>query len=403
MAKDTKLPYFEIGEALVGTGSELAHVDLMIGSKDGPVGQAFATGMTQLSAGHTPLLSVIRPNLPTKPSTLIVPKVTLKKGADTSKIFGPAQSAVAKAVADAVEEEIIPKSIVNDIVLVVSVFIAPDAEDFSKIYRFNYGATKLAIKRALEGFPTIEKVLEESNKSTHAIMGFKVSRLWNPPYLQVAFDTTSLDFVLKAVKELPQNDHLLIEAGTPLIKRFGTDVISKIREVRPDAFIVADLKTLDTGNLEARMVADAAGDAVVVSALAPVPTIVKAIDEAHKTGIYAIVDTLNLENPVPLLKELVSKGAIPDVVELHRGIDVENNEYAWGSIDEIKKISPKTFIAVAGGVKLDTIPLALKAKADILVVGRAITGSKDIRGTAEQFIAKIGNPEIDQFRIMTDF
>ncbi|MCL2862606.1 MAG: bifunctional 5,6,7,8-tetrahydromethanopterin hydro-lyase/3-hexulose-6-phosphate synthase [Methanimicrococcus sp.] len=403
MAKETKLPYFEIGEALIGTGSELAHVDLMIGAKDGPVGQAFATGMTQLSAGHTPLLSVIRPNLPTKPSTLIVPKVTLKKGADTSKIFGPAQSAVAKAVADAVEEGIIPKNIADDIVIIASVFIAPDAEDFSKIYRFNYGATKLAIKRALEGFPTVDKVLEESNKSTHAIMGFKVSRLWNPPYLQVAFDTTSLEFVLKAVKELPQNDHLLIEAGTPLIKRFGTDVISKIREARPDAFIVADLKTLDTGNLEARMVADAAGDAVVVSALAPVPTIVKAIEEAHKTGIYAIVDTLNLENPIPLLKQLVAKGAIPDVVELHRGIDVENNEHAWGSIDEIKKICPRTFIAVAGGVKLETIPLALKAKADILVVGRAITGSKDIRGTTEQFIAKIGNPEIDQFRVMTDF
>jgi len=403
MIKDTKLPYFEIGEALIGTGPELAHVDLMIGSKDGPVGQAFAVGMTQMSAGHTPLLSVIRPNLPTKPSTLIVPKVTLKNIANTEKIFGPAQSAVAKAIADAVDEGIIQKSIVNDVVIVASVFVAPDAEDYNKIYRYNYGATKLALKRALEGFPSAETLLEESNKSTHAVMGFKVSRLWNPPYLQVAFDTTSLEFVLKAVQELPQNDHLIIEAGTPLIKRFGTDVISKIREVRPGAFIVADLKTLDTGNLEARMIADAAGDAVVVSALAPVPTIINAIEEAHKTGIYAIVDTLNLKDPVPLMKELVSKGAIPDVLELHRGIDVENTEYAWGSIDEIKKISPKTYIAVAGGVKLETIPLALKAKADILVVGRAITGSKEIRGTAEQFIARIGNPEIDQFRVMTDF
>ena len=402
MAKDTKLPYFEIGEALIGTGAELAHVDLMIGSKDGPVGQAFATGMTQLSAGHTPLLSVIRPNLPTKPSTLIVPKVTLKKGADTSKIFGPAQSAVAKAVADAVEEGILPKEFADDVVIIASVFISPDAEDYSKIYRYNYGATKLALKRALEGFPSMDKVLAESNKSTHAVMGFKVSRLWDAPYLQVAFDTTSLEFVLQAMKELPQNDHLLIEAGTPLIKRFGTDVITKIREVRPDAFIVADFKTLDTGNLEARMVADATGDAIVVSALAPVPTIAKVIDEAHKTGIYAIVDTLNLEDPVPLMKELVSMNAIPDIVELHRGIDVENSEYAWGSIDKIKEISPKTFIAVAGGVKLETIPLALKAKADILVVGRAITGSKNIRGTAEQFIAKIGKPEIDQSRITTD-
>ncbi|MDV0447856.1 3-keto-L-gulonate-6-phosphate decarboxylase UlaD [Methanosarcinaceae archaeon Ag5] len=403
MPKETKLPYFEIGEALIGTGAEVAHVDLMIGAKDGPVGQAFASGLTQLSAGHTPLLSVIRPNLPTKPSTLIVPKVTLKKGADTSKIFGPAQSAVAKAIADAVEEGIIPKEIANDVVVIASVFIAPDAEDYSKIYRFNYGATKLALKRALEGFPSVDKMLEENNKSTHAIMGFKVSRLWNPPYLQVAFDTTSLEFVLSAVKQLPQNDHLIIEAGTPLIKRFGTDVISKIREVRPDAFIVADLKTLDTGNLEARMVADAAGDAIVVSALAPIETIRKVIDEAHKTGIYAIVDTLNCADPISVVEKLIELKAVPDVVELHRGIDIENTKPDWEKISAIKKISPKTFIAVAGGVKLENIPKALSDGADILVVGRAITGSKDIRSTAEQFIAKIGNPEIDQFRVMTDF
>ncbi|MCL2142610.1 MAG: formaldehyde-activating enzyme, partial [Methanimicrococcus sp.] len=175
MPKETELPYFEIGEALIGAGAELAHVDLMIGAKNGPVGQAFATGLTQLSAGHTPLLSVIRPNLPTKPSTLIVPKVTLKKGADTAKIFGPAQSAVAKAVADAVEEGIIPKKYADEIVIVASVFISPDAEDYNKIYRYNYGATKLALKRALDKFPNVDKVLEESNKSTHAIMGFKVS------------------------------------------------------------------------------------------------------------------------------------------------------------------------------------------------------------------------------------
>ena len=398
-----EIPFFNIGEALMGTGSELAHVDLMIGDKKGPVGQAFATGMTQLSAGHTPLLSVIRPNLPTKPSTLIVPKVTLKKGADTAKIFGPAQSAVAKAIADAVEEGIIPKEIAEDIVVVASVFIAPDAEDYSKIYRYNYGATKLAVKRALTGFPSIDKVLEESNKSTHAIMGFKVSRLWNPPYLQVAFDTTSLDFVLRAVRELPQNDHLLIEAGTPLIKSYGVNVISKIREARPDAFIVADLKTLDTGNLEARMVADAAGDAAVVSALAPISTIAKFIDEAHKTGIYAVMDTLNCQDPVAVMKELKKLGSLPDVVELHRAIDLEHTKPRWDCIDDIKKISPKTLVAVAGGVKLETVPDALKAKADILVVGRAITGSKDIRNTAEQIIAKIGNPEIDQFRVMTDF
>jgi bifunctional enzyme Fae/Hps len=110
-----------VGEALIGEEPELAHVDLIIGDKNGPVGLAFANGLTQLSAGHTPLLSVIRPNLPAKPSTLIVPKVTVKNMALAAQIFGPAQAAVAKAVADAVEEGVISKKDVEDLVIVASV------------------------------------------------------------------------------------------------------------------------------------------------------------------------------------------------------------------------------------------------------------------------------------------
>ncbi|WP_011305956.1 bifunctional 5,6,7,8-tetrahydromethanopterin hydro-lyase/3-hexulose-6-phosphate synthase [Methanosarcina barkeri] len=391
---------FQIGEALMGQGAELAHVDLMIGDKGGPVGQAFANGLTQLSVGHTPLLSVIRPNLPPKPSTLIIPKVTVKNMEQAGKIFGPAQAAVAKAVADSVEEGVISKDQVEEIVIVASVFIHPDAQDYNKIYRYNYGATKLAIKRALGGFPDINTVLEESNKSTHAIMGFKVTRLWDPPYLQVAFDNPDIEFVQSAISQIPKSDHVIIEAGTPLIKRYGMDVISRIREVRPDAFIVADLKTLDTGNLEARMVADAAGDAIVVSALAPISTIDKLIEEAHKTGIYAVMDTLNQQDPISVLKQLK---VMPDVIELHRGIDIEATEHAWGNIAEIKKIAPKILVAVAGGVRLDKVPVALGQGADILVVGRAITNSKDVREVAEQFINSLNKPEIDQFRVMTDF
>ena len=231
-------------------------------------------------------------------------------------------------------------------------------------------------------------------------MGFKVIRLWDPPYLQVAFDNPNLEFVQSAISQIPKSDHVIIEAGTPLIKRYGMDVISKIREVRPDAFIVADLKTLDTGNLEARMVADAAGDAIVVSALAPISTIDKLIEEAHKTGIYAVMDTLNQHDPISVLKQLK---VMPDVIELHRGIDIEGTEHAWGNIAEIKKIAPKTLVAVAGGVRLDKVPVALGQGADILVVGRAITNAKDVREVAEQFINSLNKPEIDQFRVMTDF
>jgi len=389
-----------IGEALIGEEPELAHVDLMIGDKNGPVGQAFATGMTQLSAGHTPLLSVIRPNLPTKPSTLIVPKVTVKNMDQAAQIFGPAQAAVAKAVADAVEEGMIPKDQAEDLVIVASVFIHPQASSYNRIYRYNYGATKLALKRALASFPDIDTVLHEKDRGAHAVMGFKVTRLWDAPYLQVALDNPNIDAILNVVKQLPKSDHLILEAGTPLIKRYGVDVISKLREVMPDAFIVADLKTLDTGNLEARMVADATADAVVVSALAPIATLNKVIEEAHKTGIYAIMDTLNQPDPVSVLKQL---DELPDVVELHRAIDAEDTAHAWESIKDIKKLSSKTLVAVAGGIRADTIPDALKAGADVLVVGRAITNAKDVRQAAEQFIESMNKPEIDQFRIMTDF
>ncbi|MDG6243432.1 MAG: bifunctional 5,6,7,8-tetrahydromethanopterin hydro-lyase/3-hexulose-6-phosphate synthase [Methanolobus sp.] len=389
-----------IGEALIGEAPELAHVDLMVGNKDGPVGQAFANGLTQLSAGHTPLLSVIRPNLPAKPATLIVPKVTVKNMAQASQIFGPAQAAVAKAVADALEEGAFGDMDIEDLVVVASVFIHPEAKDYNKIYRYNYGATKLAVKRAVDGFPNIDTVLKEKDRMGHAIMGFKVSRLWNPPYLQVALDNPNLPVILDIVRQIPKSDHVILEAGTPLIKRYGVDVISKLREIRPDAFIVADLKTLDTGNLEARMVADATADAIVVSALAPIATLNKVIEEAHKTGIYAVMDTLNCDDPVAVLKKL---DVLPDVVELHRGIDIEETEHAWGNIDDIKALSPKILVAVAGGVRIDTMPAALSAGADVLVVGRAITNAKDVRQVAEKFIEGLNNPEIDQFRVMTDF
>jgi bifunctional enzyme Fae/Hps len=396
---------FLIGEALIGEEPELAHVDIIIGDKSGPAGLAFATGFTQLSAGHTPLLSVIRPNLLTKPATLIVPKVTVQNMDGAAKIFGPAQTAVARAVADAMDEGIIPKEQAENLVVVASVFIHPQAENYSKIYRYNYGATKLAVKRAMEGFPDVDTVIYEKDRTMHPIMGFKVTRLWDPPYLQVAIDIPDIDFVKKVLKQLPESDHLIIEAGTPLIKRYGLDVVSRIREARPNAFIVADLKTLDTGNLEARMVADATADAVVISGLAPISTMEKAIKEAKKTGIYAYIDMLNVPDPVKVLKDLSVK---PDIIELHRAIDAEDSSYAWGSIPDMKKVHPKLLVAVAGGIgKLEEgsakVSEACDAGADIIVIGRAITKAKDVRLATEVFLEDMQKAEIDQYRIMTDF
>jgi bifunctional enzyme Fae/Hps len=402
---------FLIGEALVGDGAELAHIDLMIGDKMGPVGTAFANGLTQLSSGHTPLLGVIRPNLLPKPAVLIVPKVTLKHIEQVTRIFGPAQAAVSKAIADALEDGVFIDVDVDDVVIVASVFISPEAKDFDKLYRFNYGATRLALSRALDKFPDITTILKEKDRATHDVMGFKVQRLWNPPYLQVAMDLVDMKLVEHVLREVPQNDHIIFEVGTPLIKQFGLRVIGDIRNIRPNCFIVADLKTLDTGNLEARMVSNAGGDAAVVSGLASTETIATFIKEAKKCGICAIIDMLNVAKPVELIENLAKMGGpalLPQCVEMHRAIDTEaSGEYSWGDIKKIKavatKYNAKILIATAGGIRVPVVKRAIAAGADIVVVGRAITASKHIENATESFLGELDSEEIDQFRVMTDF
>jgi bifunctional enzyme Fae/Hps len=394
---------FLVGEALIGKEPEIAHIDLIIGDKEGPVATAFASGLTQLSAGHTPLLGVIRPNLPPKPSTLIVPKVTVKNMDQAAQIFGPAQMAVAKAVADAVEEGIIPKDKAEDLLVIVSVFIHPQAKDYDAIYRYNYGATKLALERAMAGFPDVDLMLYEKDRSTHPIMGFRVTRLWDPPYLQVAFDLVDVAEVRRVLTALPESDHILIEVGTPLVKMLGISVVKEIRAIRPGAFVILDLKTLDTGNLEVRLAADSTADAVVISGHAPKKTLELSIREARKTGIYSIIDMLNVSDPLAVLQGLE---VLPDVVELHRAIDMEKSAHAWSNIGEIQALAKdgrRLLVAVAGGIRVDTEGAALAAGANILVVGRAITRSKDIRDMAEQFLTGLKQTEIDQYRVMTDF
>jgi bifunctional enzyme Fae/Hps len=393
---------FLVGEALVGEEPEIAHIDLIIGSKREAAGTAFACSLAQPQQGHTPILGVIRPNLPTKPMTLIVPKVSIRNLADAEKIFGPAQSAVAKAVADAVEEGIIPKAQAEELVVIVSVFIHPRGKDYQRIYRYNYAATKLALSRAIQKFPDIDKVLEEKDKSIHAMIGFRINNLKKPPYLEVALDIPDWRRVEGIIRALPRTDAIIIEAGTPLIKRYGVEVVQKIHQLRPETVVLADLKTLDTGNLEARMAGDATADVIGFSGLAPVKTMEKFIEECKKVGALSLMDTLNVQDPVAVLEKLTMK---PNIVELHRAIDVEQaQESAWGDIGEIRRVcGNNVLVAVAGGIRVDKVEKALAAGADILVVGRAITAAKDVNGAARAFLQRMGVEEVDQFRVMTDF
>src|SRR5918993_4608417 len=158
---------FSLGESLVGDGNEIAHIDLIIGSKSGHAGAAFANALANNKDGFTTLLAVVAPNLPCKPDTLLFNKVTIKGAKQAVQMFGPAQAAVARAVVDSVESGVIDKSRANDLCILVGVFIHWQAESDKKIYDYNYQATKESIQRALAGKPTVDEVLAKYKAARH--------------------------------------------------------------------------------------------------------------------------------------------------------------------------------------------------------------------------------------------
>jgi 5,6,7,8-tetrahydromethanopterin hydro-lyase len=158
---------FFIGESLVGEGNEVAHIDLIIGSKSGAAGAAFTQALSNQKDGFSTLLAVVTPNLPAKPDTILFNKVTIKGAGQAVQMFGPAQAAVARAVVDSVESGVIPSDKVNDYCVLVGVFIHWDAKDDQKIYDYNYQATKESIQRALTGKPAANEVIVSSKTAKH--------------------------------------------------------------------------------------------------------------------------------------------------------------------------------------------------------------------------------------------
>ncbi|UCG45015.1 MAG: 4-hydroxy-tetrahydrodipicolinate synthase [Candidatus Bathyarchaeota archaeon] len=159
--------HLRVGEALAGKGAEVAHIDLMVGTKTGPLGEAYAKAKATPTPGHEPLVAILEPNLAVKPVTLIVPTVTIRSMRQASMIFGPAQTAVAKAVADSLADGIIPKGAVEDLLIIANVFVHPTAVDRQRVYINNYKAMRHAIRKALEGRPTIEEIIRNKERAKH--------------------------------------------------------------------------------------------------------------------------------------------------------------------------------------------------------------------------------------------
>ena len=156
-----------VGEALIGDGNEVAHIDLLIGPRGSAVETAFCNSLTNNKDGFTSLLAVIAPNLPCKPNTMMFNKVTIKDARQAVQMFGPAQHGVARAVQECVAQGTIPASEADDLYICVGVFIHWEAAVDKKIQEYNYQAVKESIARAVAGEPKASEVVAKRNQVKH--------------------------------------------------------------------------------------------------------------------------------------------------------------------------------------------------------------------------------------------
>jgi len=156
-----------VGESLVGEGNEVAHIDLIMGPRGSAAETAFCNCLTNNKDGFSSLLAVVAPNLAAKPSTVMFNKVTMKGSKQAVQMFGPAQRAVAMAVADSVEDGTIPVAEADDIFICVGVFIHWQAEDDAKIQDYNYQAVKESIERAVAREPKASDVISQKGSADH--------------------------------------------------------------------------------------------------------------------------------------------------------------------------------------------------------------------------------------------
>lgn len=154
----------QVGEGFVGTGSNAAHINTVLGGKGGPVETAWAGALAQPGPGHAAFMAVLQPGLPVKPFTLFVNKATIAGSLHAHMTWGPAQAGVAKGVAEAVAQGIVDAALADDLLLIVAVWVDPTADDASLVFVNNTAATLAALRAGREGLPRMDDVLAARDK-----------------------------------------------------------------------------------------------------------------------------------------------------------------------------------------------------------------------------------------------
>jgi len=209
-------------------------------------------------------------------------------------------------------------------------------------------------------------------------------------YLHIALNST-LEEAREIIYQLPFSDRILIEVGTPLIKIYGTSAITQIKNIVPaNTYIVADNKCADLAWREVEMMANSGANAATCLGVSPIETINTFIEECEKYSIDSIIDMMNVENALTILKRLKK---LPNVVMLHRGVDEsefsKEKQIPYYQIKQIKG-SYNILVAVAGGDTIKEVQRAVFNDADIVVVWKNFyRPSSDTAQLAQDFLKEI--------------
>ena len=198
--------------------------------------------------------------------------------------------------------------------------------------------------------------------------------------LQLALDVLTTKEALRLAKATQESIDI-IEIGTPLLKHEGITLIKKMKKTFPDKEILVDLKTMDVGEYESDFCFEAGADIVTVLGAADIGTIKGSIKSAKKHNKKIMVDLINVKNKKKRAKKVKKLGA--DFVGIHSGIDQQHRGHS--PLEDLKEVSKHVNIPiiVAGGINQNSIQKIIKQKPAVVVVGGAITGSKNPKKAAK--------------------
>ena len=201
--------------------------------------------------------------------------------------------------------------------------------------------------------------------------------------MQVALDLMHLKRALEIAAEAVEGGAEWIEAGTPLIKSEGADVLRELKRAFPGHVIVADMKIMDVGSFEVEIAAKAGADVISVLGVADDSTLNEAVLSARQYGAKVMVDLIGVEDKVARAKRAEELGA--SLVCLHVGID-EQMKGGCAPTETVRTVAQAVTVsvAVAGGITSETAPALVEAGASVIIVGGSIIKAEDVMGAARR-------------------